>query len=83
MDHRSGSDSLPVYHGPDGTAMEWPRLFVLLDYADEESETCELIKMYGLEMPGGNAATIWPDGRPHGQWVSAERLAGRLGLELV
>jgi hypothetical protein len=83
MDHRSGSDSPPVYHGRDQAAMRWPRLFALLDYAGEESETRDLIRWYGLAIPGGSAATIWPDGRPHGRWISAERLAVRLDLELV
>ncbi|MET8143813.1 hypothetical protein ABZU32_26210 [Sphaerisporangium sp. NPDC005288] len=62
---------------------ERARLFALLRDADEECGDHGGVELYGVELPGGSAATITVNGRPHGSWTSCERVADRLGLHLV
>ncbi|MEV7968755.1 hypothetical protein AB0O34_22630 [Sphaerisporangium sp. NPDC088356] len=58
-------------------------MFALLRDADDEQGDEGGVELYGVQLPGGTAATITVKGRPHGCWSSSERLADRLGLHLV
>jgi hypothetical protein len=91
MDQRPDSSVRTVYHdrGEEGAVVprlrreERARLFALLRDADEEYGDHGGVELYGVELPGGSAATIIVKGRPHGSWTSCERVAARLGLHLV
>ncbi|MFC4585788.1 hypothetical protein [Sphaerisporangium corydalis] len=90
MDQRTDS-SVPTVHHGDGEYTNGPwsrmesqaRLFALLRYADEECGDEGGVELYGVQLPGGAAATITVKGRPHGCWSSIDRAADRLGLDLV
>jgi hypothetical protein len=91
MDQQPDSSLPTVYHDageedavvPQLKVEERARLFALLRDADEEYGDEGGVELYGVQLPGGTAATITAKGRPHGCWSSSDRVADRLGLHLV
>jgi hypothetical protein len=90
MDQRPDSSLPTVYHGSGQQEADVPpkgveqvRLFALVRDAAEEHGGGSGVELYGVRLPGGAAATITANGRPHGRWSSCARVADLLGLHLV
>lgn len=84
--HETGQP--PVYHVPETAAIVaelWPagppRLFALVQaYEGEDEQVVRQVMAYGIELPGGGAATV---GRISGRWRSADSAASRLYSDLL
>lgn len=91
MDDVRESEQPSVYHESETAAIVaelWPagppRLFALIqEDEDEHEQVVRTVAAYGIELPGGEAATIGEAVPGWGRWLSAGNARRRMFSELV